>query len=110
MTCRCPRRWPRTQELVNFKKACLRLFHDAQKLEKDLQRYETSPSPSPNPNPSPNPSHDPSLSPSPSPSPNPRHEMFFFRDRDCDEWVEDGSVDPLYEQARRPDPGPSPQP
>ena len=26
--------------------------------------------------------------------------MFFFRDRDCDEWVEDGSVDPLYEQAR----------
>ena len=25
--------------------------------------------------------------------------MFFFRDRDCDEWVEDGSVDPLYEKA-----------
>ena len=63
--CRLPQIFALRRELVNFKKACLRLFHDAQKLEKDLQR----------------------------------HEMFFFRDRDCDRWVEHGAVDPLYERA-----------
>ena len=63
--CRLPQIFALRRELVNFKKACLRLFHDAQKLEKDLQR----------------------------------HEMYFFRDRDCDRWVEQGAVDPLYERA-----------
>ena len=63
--CRLPEVFALRKELVNFKKACLRLLHDAQKLEKDLQR----------------------------------HEMFFFRDRDCDRWVEQGCVDPLYEKA-----------
>ena len=56
--CQLPQVFALRKEPVNFKKACLRLFHDAQKLEKDLQR----------------------------------HEMFFFRDRDCDRWVEHGSV------------------
>ena len=84
------------QELVNFKKACLRLFHDAQKLEKDLQRHEmfffrdrdcdrwvVQGSIRVSLTPTPTLTLTLALTPALTPI----------------RWVEDGSVDPLYEKA-----------